>query len=173
MKINLFGRFIMKKVIEFKDFLNIDWFNNFTKKDIIIIKEQFLNFPEKQYLNLAIFQFDLFEYNNCEDYQYIINRLFHKVINRYPDFKINNVNCLKKNKLEVIIKDKKYKKAFRVNGSRFDIETLFEFLNSILLKNNIHERFFLLHTLSDIQYPILASPSLIERAKELGIIAIL
>ncbi len=162
----------MKDIIIFEDYDNINWFNNFKNTEINIIKEQFLNFPEKKYINLAIFQFDLFEYNDCEDYHYIINKLTHNVINRYPQFKIEKINCLKKNKLELVVNGKKYKKAFRINGSRFDVETLLDFLNTILIKNKIEEQFYLLSTSSDIQYPILITPSLLDLAKIKGIVAV-
>ena len=78
---------------------------------------------------------------------------------------------MKKNKIEIIVKGKKHKKAFRVNGSRFDIESLLDFLNKILSLNNIEEKFFLLDSKSDIIYPILILPSLLEQAKVNGIIA--
>ena len=162
----------MKEIIKFEDFLDINWFKNLQNKDVITIKEQFLNFPERKYLNLAVFQFDLFEYNDCEDYHYIVNKLFHKVINKYPDFQIENINCLKRNKIEIIIKGKKYKKSFRVNGSRFDTDALLDFLNSILFKNGIKEQFYLLSSSSDIKYPVLASSDLIEKAKSLELIAV-
>lgn len=162
----------MKNKITFDDYDNINWFNNFNDSEINIIKEQFLNFPEKKYINLSIFQFDLFEYNGCEDYHFIINKLIHKVINRYFKFKIENINCLKKNKIELMVEGKKYKKAFRVNGSRFDIETVLDFLNMILIKNKIEEQFYLLSSSSDIQYPILITPSLLDLAKTKGLISV-
>jgi len=162
----------MKELITFEDFNNINWFNKYRINEINTIKDLFLKFPENNFINLAIFQFDLFEYEDCDDYHYIINKLMNKVINRYPDFKIDKVNCLKKNKIELIINAKKNKKAFRVNGSRFDIEAVIDFLNSILSKSNIEERFYLLDSPGDIKYPILTTPQLIEKAKMNNLIAI-
>jgi hypothetical protein len=162
----------MKKIINFEDFNLINWFNSFTEIEIKTIKDRFLNFPEDKYINLYSFQFDLFEYSDCDDYHYLVNKLLKVVLNRYPDFEVEMVTCLKKNKIELLVKGKKYKKAFRVNGSRFDIENLLDFLNGILNVNNIEENFYLLDSSSDIQYPILIKPELLELAKEKALIAV-
>jgi len=161
----------MKDNINIKDFSKLNWFNNFTKNEVSIIESKFNNFPEDKFINLATLQFDLYEYNECDDYHFLVNKLINKVTNRYSDFYIDEFTCLKKNKIEIIVKGKKHKKAFRVNGSRFDIESLLDFLNKILSLNNIEEKFFLLDSKSDIIYPILILPSLLEQAKVNGIIA--
>ena len=179
--IDLIGKmFIMFIVFEvlmltniYEIFEEISWFKTFTKQEKKIIKEQFYNFPDKKYLNLSTFQFDLYEYKECEDYQFLINRLFNKVVNRYENFKYEGITCLKKNKLELFVNGKKHKKSFRVNGSRFDIENLLDFLNDILKKNNIPENFFLLDSGSDIQYPILIAPDILEEAKKRNIVSVL
>jgi len=161
----------MKATINFNDFNTINWFNNFTKTEVLTIKSRFESFPEDKYINISTLQFDLYEYEDCDDYQFLVNKLINKVTNRYSDFYIDEFTCLKKNKIEIIVKGKKHKKAFRVNGSRFDIESLLDFLNKILSLNNIEEKFFLLDSKSDIIYPILILPSLLEQAKVNGIIA--
>jgi len=161
----------MKENINIKDFKNIKWFNKFTKNELSIIESKFINFPEDKFINLATLQFDLFEYNECDDYHFLVNKLINKVTNRYSEFYIDEFECLKRNKIQITINGKKHKKAFRVNGSRFDIENLLDFLNKILSLNNIEERFFLLDSKSDIIYPILISPDLLEQAKVNGLIA--
>jgi len=162
----------MKDSIIFEDFNSINWFNNFTEKEVFTIKNRFKNFPEDKFINLSTLQFDLFEYEDCDDYHFLVNQLTTKVSNRFTDFKIDTVNCLKKNKIELIVNSKKYKKAFRVNGSRFDIEALIDFLNKLLNANNIEERFYLLNSGSDILYPVLISPEILEKAKIAKIISV-
>jgi len=162
----------MKTMISFNDFDSIKWFNSFTKTEILTIKSKFESFPEDKYINIATLQFDLFEYEGCDDYHFLVNKLINKVTNRFPSFNIDSFICLKKNKIELVVNAKKFKKAFRVNGSRFDIESLIDFLNDMLMKNNIEEQFYLLDSSSDIFYPILISPKLLEEAKNNEIIAV-
>jgi len=145
----------------FEQFNSLGWFKE--EKYIDKIKALFDNFPEKKFLNLSVFQFDAFEFNECSDYQYLINR-FGNFSNL--EFK---VECIKKNKIELIYNGKKYKKSFRINGSRFDTDSLIDFLNNKVLKNST-KKFFMLDSPSHLEYPIWADPQLVEKAKELSLI---
>ena len=146
----------------FEKFKELGFFKN--RLHINKIMAQFENFPDKKYLNLSIFQIDLFEFKECDDYRYLINRLGYI---SGLEFK---VECIKSNKIELFYNNKKYKKSFRVNGSRFDTDNLLDFLNNKVLKGN-DNKFFLLAGDSHILYPIYEDKKLVEKAKELSIIA--